>query len=169
MAFGIQPTGWDIIKPRLLLHYHEAPATNSLIALGCWGIIQGEASITLCTHHSLRFSSPDSFCLSRREELPSRGYSPNGILVHSVYSRLAYGDCISYLGRQTYLMLNCSIWNHGRTSSFQYEYLNSGRFCWHKMIAQCNFGKLIHSSMKFVSLRRFEMVRCMTYVSLSLT
>ena len=135
MAFGIQPTGWDIIKPRLLLHYHEAPATNSLIALGCWGIIQGEASITLCTHHSLRFSSPDSFCLSRREELPSRGYSPNGILVHSVYSRLAYGDCISYLGRRTYLMLHCSIWNHGRIWSFQYD---SGRFCWHRMLAQSN-------------------------------
>ena len=97
-------------------------------------IIQGEAGIMLRTHHSLRLSSPDSSYLSSREELPSCWYSPNSILAHSVYSRLAYGNCISYLGRRTYLMLNCSIWNHGRISSFQYEYLNSGRFCWHKMI-----------------------------------
>ncbi len=105
-AFRIQPTGWDMIKPRLCF------ITMERLQPTHWSrwvaeAIQGEASITLCTHHSLRFSSPDSFCLSRREELPSRGYSPNGILVHSVYSRLAYGDCISYLGRRTYLMLHC--------------------------------------------------------------
>ena len=80
----------------------------------------------LCTHHSLRLSSPDSYCLSRREELPSQGYSPNGILVNSIYSRLAYGDYESYLGRRPYLISDMT---PGRTCSFQYEYLNSGIFC----------------------------------------
>jgi len=124
------------------LGYHKTTTFASLPWSACNQLIDHVGLLRHNTRRGWYHAAHSSFLkvLESRLVLPlsERNFHPEGIvqtapLFHSVYSRLVYGDCISYLGRRTYLMLNCSIWNHGRIWLFQYD---SGRFCWHRMLAQ---------------------------------
>ena len=56
-ALRIQPTGWDMIKPRLWLRYHEAPALT-LRSRQAAGLIRGEDAIVPCLIIPQRASRP---------------------------------------------------------------------------------------------------------------
>ena len=64
-ALRIQPTGWDMIKPRLWLHYYEAPAL-ALRSRQSAGLIRGEDAIVPCLIIPQRASGPSTRFLFRQ-------------------------------------------------------------------------------------------------------